>query len=857
VFDYLSNKYSFLFGKGTTGSVDGRYNMYTVNTFNNLNKWSHLVYNINSFGNIDLYVNGVYENTTYTSGTGDSTMFSNIINLGAAGYDVKNRGWTGEISDLKIYNRILTEQEAQALYEEGTGKIEHNFTNITIYNMTNVVDTQPSRTYTAPAEASIMDNCTLWLNGTLVGSVTCSSLPMVNLTEGVNELTFGYSYTEGHESNFTYYITLDTVNPIIVTDFINNSKFSQRNITGQFNFSDPHLFRWNVTLNGVELDSDINTAYTSYIYNLSVDYTTLPAGKNTLVVEVADGHTSKEIGEYDVKTGGWFDDSYIEFDTGKNKIRVQAADKMFTDKFEAEKHKDRYKFMFRPSTSRQAELIYKEATKTATLEQYVKQSFLVESEHKIHIVERPDSEYNKWIVAGNNWVDFLGENIANEHVEIKLINDNTAEVTVYYSPDVKELKFESIGDLNVVTNTYNFYVIDIFLEYISPIITETPQQIVVKVNTTDSSYAFTNVSAVLRYNGVNKTLSKTFNNDVFSFTTSSFNAMSTTTNIDANISVDITFTDIGTIQINETQTVSPILLVSIPGGESCPVNYIEALNIFGYDEGTPTTPVVFEANIAFDILSGGEVYRSLGQALSGHNNYTLCLFPDSASINVNAWIEYDATNYSNRKYFLQNYELNNESNTLNLYLLDDIITSDIIINVFDKNKGTPLQEAMVKVQRYYPQFANESIAAYKTVEIGKTDVNGETLSKLILGDVWYRFIVEYPAGTIVYTSDVERILTVIKDLPVLLGAGSLIKYNELLNINAEVTYNPTTQTFTYIWSNPTNTDVRGILRVYQDTGFRKILIYETSAVSSSATLAYQLVGNISQTRYIGEGYISE
>jgi hypothetical protein len=80
--------------------------------------------------------------------------------------------------------------------------------------------------------------------------------------------------------------------------------------------------------------------------------------------------------------------------------------------------------------------------------------------------------------------------------------------------------------------------------------------------------------------------------------------------------------------------------------------------------------------------------------------------------------------------------------------------------------GQRLENAYVKLLRYYPEMDNESMNAYLTVEVGKTDSNGQTGLKGVLADVWYKFIIEYPANTIVYNGDIQKLLTDNVEIPV-------------------------------------------------------------------------------------------
>jgi len=660
-------------------------------------------------------------------------------------------------------------------------------------------------------------------------------------------------------------IWIDTISPAVTTNFINNSMFIHEEITGQWNFSDLYLYRWNISLNGEQIDGDINVNYTEYSYNLSVHSSTLPKGINSLQVQVADGHTAKYIDDYEVKRGGLFHNSDIRFTTKENEISIKAKDRLLTDSFNYERKQDRYEFIFNPSPARQKPKIDERLigdVKDDPRAAYNSFTFIVETKQPSNIVYRPDSEYYMWIVSGNNWIDFLGEGINNNLVQMNRVSENIIEVTVYYEPELKELRFNSIGDLNIVTLNYQFYVISVQTNYIPTLITGTPQtvQIIVDATGAPQTYSFNQVNATFKYDDVPISLSKSANNNIFTFTSSEFLAKSVTSDENVTLETNVQIINQDLVTIYNNQSVIPLVISVIDGSDTCETDFVPTLNLFGFDEVNPNQELNFSGNIAFDLLSeSGTNYLSLGFSLPGNlnisNHYTLCLFPENANLLTDIAIEYSAPDYSERKYIIKDYLLNNETSNLNLYLLNDTITSDIILNVYDRNRGTALDGAIVKIQRYYPQFANLTSAAYRTVQIEETDVNGQSLAKLVLGDVWYRFIVEYPSGTVVYVGNIERVLSVNKDIPIALTGKSLVTYRELVNMNGDVTYNANTQTFTFLWNNPANTDITGVLRVYQDTGFRRILVHEENITSSSATIAYQIPGNITNQKYVAEGWV--
>lgn len=77
-----------------------------------LNKWVHVVFTQSASGDFKFYINGILTN----SGNIQNTQSANIsfrIGSGTNGYF-----WNNKIDDVRIYSRVLTEEEVIALYNE-------------------------------------------------------------------------------------------------------------------------------------------------------------------------------------------------------------------------------------------------------------------------------------------------------------------------------------------------------------------------------------------------------------------------------------------------------------------------------------------------------------------------------------------------------------------------------------------------------------------------------------------------------------------------------------------------------------------------------------------------------------------
>jgi len=144
------------------------------------------------------------------------------------------------------------------------------------------------------------------------------------------------------------------------------------------------------------------------------------------------------ISTYDYETDSKTKELKYKFEDGFVSIRSKDATH-FLD-FSTEKKKDRYSFIFNK------DLIYKNELET----------FVVTSSDKIDIIG--DTLYEGWLVVPGlkKWVDFDAGGI---NATIKRINSKEVEITT------RGEHFKSIGELNCVNKTYEFYKINYTIFY--------------------------------------------------------------------------------------------------------------------------------------------------------------------------------------------------------------------------------------------------------------------------------------------------------------------------------------------------------------------------------------------------------
>jgi len=277
----------------------------------------------------------------------------------------------------------------------------------------------------------------------------------------------------------------------------------------------------------------------------------------------------------------------------------------------------------------------------------------------------------------------------------------------------------------------------------------------------------------------------------------------------------------------------------------------EVINILTLDEednstGYINTTINLNANIWY---TNENILQNFSFKFENDYNYSICIYPNSTGY-VNAIMEYYSTGYSNRKYYLDNYPIDsNSSKQLLLYNLNSSKASDITLYVYDRNTGESVEGAFVKILRYYPETGN-----YRTVEIERTDSNGFSLGKMVVADVFYKFIVEYNRG-VVLDSSVERIVSLTKQLPVTISGDLLESWRSIDDISGSVTCTESTRVCRFTWSDSSNIVQTATMKVYRVNGYGKTAISEQSETAVSGSIVYEIIENVTGNEYIAVGYI--
>ena len=827
-------------------STNDRLDFFKNNAGVNDGSWHHVVVmaNPSGAGKGEIWIDGVNISVSYERQDVGNGNAQDIITEFCGNY-IQGTG-PGDVIGIKmideysVYTGWLNATEIATLYNGGVGYNPYASVPVTSSVLLNSPNTGESFNinnisfnFNYTESNGNFANCSLFLNNVseyttkaVLNGSTNYEINKTGLIDGTYYWYINCISNETDTNSSTRLMYIDITNPILSTTFVNNS-LAYETISGVFNLTDETLlYSYNVSIDGTQIDGATNLGLTEFIYNLSYDVTSLSGGEHNLTVRVADGHTAKELkGDYKTKNG-WFNQyQMFEFEEPYNNgwIKIQEAnDKSWFDEWKADKKIDRYSFTYKPSKMKKT------------------QAFEITSSFKLNIIDNPNTKYKRWIVFDEHWLDFMpytdvSYEIIDDYKVLFYVNNIDEEQT--------EIEFQSLGDLNIVTNNYVFNTINMTATYLSSVIETQSQTPTFSIDQGALGLATT---GTIYYNSVAKSTIKNVDDYYSTFTTPL---------ISADIEVkelNFTFT-VGAYSFSEVynQTVYKINI------QDCEDNatWTEALKFVSKDEETDADLLNLSLHMDLQVWFATEnTFRNFTFDFKPNvGNHSVCIYPADASYLLNAIMEYQdmsgATTYVDRKYYLDNYSLDNTTDTIFLYNLDSTKSSNVVLKVFDKSTGANINGAYVKILRYYPE-----LGTYKTVEIEKTDTNGQTLAKMVLYDVFYKYIVEYDRE-IVLNTGVEKVLTTTKLLPVSLTGDVLESLKKINNVITSVTCTNSTKTCRFTWSDTQNLVQKAVFEVWRTNGYGRNRIHYAETEAVAGTMVYVITEDTDGNNYLARGRI--
>jgi len=431
----------------------------------------------------NVYFNGV------TYGTNGSTGMlrenQGVFRLGGL-YDLNGQWYYGYIDELLIFNTSLSSDDMVELYNSGDGlqyPFEEDTPSLSFYNEAPANNTEYGFTSNSTIEFSFnitsdtdMWDCNLTRNGSIVSSGSFNSSEGVQtlndtFDEEINWTSYHYgmvcnsSGVNITDTNKTINVIADFTGPVI--NFITPAdeevlylSNSSPNLTISVSVNDTNLYNSTFTLyypNGsIRNTTNIfhNLSYEFYQYNFSENFLyILPADDYVFHVTTCDGHTGEIISLYDVDKDK--DSRYISYN--HDDIKVTLIDDITLNRIDSVKSLDRYSFEF---------YLDDKSVMQRTL------TFRVDSKYMIrHLIS---DKYKGWMVTGPYWIDFNLKDDKTAKYSVNRLTDISWTVSVTTS--LSTLIFESIGELNCVSENITFSVSD-YAGNVSVSVNESPAYI--------------------------------------------------------------------------------------------------------------------------------------------------------------------------------------------------------------------------------------------------------------------------------------------------------------------------------------------------------------------------------------------
>lgn len=396
------------------------------------------------------------------------------------------------------------------------------------------------------------------------------------------------------------------------------------------------------------------------------------------------------------------------------------------------------------------------------------------------------------------------------------------------------------------------------------------------INLSIDSAHYSSASANLIYNGTVYTGMQSGVGDTVSF---SANIPSIPLTLSPNYTFywQVTLTNsTSTLQENSTILTQNILTSTpISVSSSCGADLFPSL-LFTFANETTSLPMNNSATYNFQYGFTNSTAFVVNGTFTNTAEFSICMNQSQPYYNVgNGEIDYGQAGYVARRFYIfSGTRLTNSTINNTLYDLDLIDGTPFSFNVKSVNLDA-LSGDFISLLRWYPD-QNQ----YKLVEMGKTDDAGNTILTPKTLDVDYRISVFNPDGTLQQMYNPVRFICTTNPCSYNLlvnNAGS--DFTSIFGVESNLTFDPNTKVFTYIWNDVSQKTRTMNLTVYQDvpdsdsvvicsqtgTGFIGLLTCDTTGydgvlravvqrtASPPVTIA-QLIVNIGRTIVsIGQG----
>ena len=369
------------------------------------------------------------------------------------------------------------------------------------------------------------------------------------------------------------------------------------------------------------------------------------------------------------------------------------------------------------------------------------------------------------------------------------------------------------------------------------------------LNLTFNSTLYNLESATFTYNGSN-------GSSVISGTTD--NRLVTSTKVIPNVSADVNlsffwrlqFVDLITpkdVFIQTTLTNQSVLNIGL---DTCGVFGNRILNFTVVDEELQTFIINATIETAVNLFDSNRLIVIANLSGNFTNPVDICLntnLTNTTGYSLDVIARYESAFHANEYFNIVNFTLDVNSTTQNITLFDLNLTDSTEFQLtFTGADFLPVENALVFVDR---QYIVENV--FKTVELPKTDANGQTVLHLVRNDIIYNIRISKD-GTII--GSFENLIAfcddfAIGDCKIELNAGAstepLFNYDTELGITfTPPTFNNNTRIIEFSFLTTDGSAKTVLMNVTRSDVFGNRTICEDSLLSSGGTLSCTVPSNI-------------
>ena len=298
--------------------------------------------------------------------------------------------------------------------------------------------------------------------------------------------------------------------------------------------------------------------------------------------------------------------------------------------------------------------------------------------------------------------------------------------------------------------------------------------------------------------------------------------------------------------------------------DDCSVNTVVLYNYTIVDEGNQSKLLntTAELNINIKDTSGENFIANFSKLYSETNPFAVCLNIDfqSSIYSVDSIVRYESVDHVIEYYNILNSTLLNTTIPINITLFDLTSADSTEFKISFKGEDFVFVEnALIFIDRQYISENN----SFKTVELPKTDSEGQTVGHFVRSDAVYNIRVVKDSVLLATFNNIIAFCQdfTIGDCQIVLVATpssqSTFNYDAELGILFDVapTYSNDTNAVSFSYSTDDGTPKTVFLEVTRSDIFGNRTICNNTVISSSGTLSCSVDPNIDETNLITKVYV--